>query len=144
MQRRLFAAALSLALAASTTIAYAQTITDSGGTVLPSVYDKSDATKVVQFCQITVTATATSLSLLLSAAGCNAVPSWAMGAYLTPEASATIAVRWRADGAAPTASVGQPVYAYEHGLVLGLGSLDALSLISATGASVTVDVMIEG
>lgn len=115
-----------------------------GGPVLQAVYDKSNATIAAQYCQITVTTTAASLSSLLSGASCAAIPATALSAYLTPEASAQIAIRYRADGTAPTAAVGQPIAGYQSWPMASLLTLNAALLISATGASVTVDVEIRG
>ncbi|MGO9744444.1 MAG: hypothetical protein ACLPN5_23565 [Roseiarcus sp.] len=135
---------LAAALALAATMTHAQTMMDTSGTILPGTYDKSGATRAAQYCQITVTTTATSLSSLLAAAGCAAATSTALYAYVTPETSAAIALRYRADGTAPTASVGEPIGGYQSWPMGGLPTLQAASLISATGANITVDVEIRG
>jgi hypothetical protein len=139
---------LSLALAATLAAlshAQAQTHMDAGGTVVPGTFDVSNATRAPAYCQIAVTTTATSLAALIVAAGCPAIQPWAGVAYLTPESSATIALRWRADGIAPTASVGDPIFGNtKDPSVLGYNAIVNAALISATGASVVVDVRIGG
>lgn len=139
------AGALSLAcFLAATASAGAQTRSDAGGTVIPGSYDVSNATKAPLYCQIAVTGVATSLANLISAAGCAAIPPWAMLAFVTPETSVQIAIRYRADGASPTASVGEPMLGWQTWPIQGVSALSGLSLISATGGSVTVDVEIRG
>lgn len=140
IKHTILAAALALALSP----AAAQTRTDSGGTVIPGVDDVSNATKAPQYCQVTVTTTAASLASLLSTASCAAVPSWATLAFVTPETNAEPAIRYRADGMAPTGSVGEPVLGWQTWPAQGASALSNLSLISATGANVPVDVEIRG
>ncbi len=135
---------LAAALALAATMTHAQTITDSGGTILPGSYDKSGATKAAQYCQIAVTPTATSLASLLASGGCASIRGWATLAFVTPEASTTVAIRYRADGTAPTASTGQPIAGYQSWPMQGLPTLEGASVISATGSNVIVDVEIRG
>jgi hypothetical protein len=135
----------ALALALFAGAADAQTHTDSSGTVVPGEYDVSNATKALEYCQIIVTTAATSLSSLLSAAGCSPIPATATFAWITPESSGSGAVlRWRSDGTAPTASVGSPIQGWQAWPAQGLNELSAMSLISATGAAVTVDIQFKG
>ena len=140
MRRFLIAGLLALAVGA----AFAQTRTDSSGTATPGVVDVGGASKTAVYCQITVTTTAASLSSLLSAASCAAIPSTALFAFVTPETSTQVAIRYRADGTAPTASVGQLIQGYQSWPMQGINTLNVASLISATGANVTVDVRIGG
>jgi hypothetical protein len=109
------------------------------------VYDTSYATKTPQYCQITVPPTAASLASLLSAAGCAAIPTWATLGVLTPETPTTFAIRWRADGTNPTASLGEPVFGdTKDPCLLGFNTISNTWLISATGGPVLVDVRIGG
>ena len=139
---------LALSLAASLaaiSFACAQTHTDASGTIVQGTFDTSNATKAPQYCQITVTTTATTLASLLSTASCASIPTWATVAAVTPETSSTAALRWRADGTAPTAGVGDPIFGYTKDTsMLGYNAIANASLISATGASVTVSVRIGG
>jgi hypothetical protein len=145
MKPAFLAGALSLALClTAASVAGAQTRSDAGGTVISGGYDVSNATKAPLYCQVTVTSVAANLGNLLLAAGCAPVPSWAMLAFLTPEATAQIAIRYRADGPSPTALAGEPVLGWQTWPIQGLNALSGLSLISSTGANVTVDVEIRG
>ena len=111
----------------------------------PVVSDISNANYPPLYCQITVTPTATSLASLLSAASCAPIPAWATVAYVTPETAATVAVRWRADGTAPTSAAGDPLFGYaKDPSILGYPAIVNASLISATGWNVTVSVRIGG
>lgn len=143
MKAHILALAATLAM---TALAYGQTFTGPNGTILQGVVDNSNATKTPQYCQITVTTTATSLASLLATAGCAAIPSWASVAVVTPETSTqTIMLRWRADGTAPTASVGDPIFGLtKDPSILGYNAITNAVLISATGASVTTSVRIGG
>jgi hypothetical protein len=144
MTPRKWAAAFAAMLTLGSPLASAQTNIDSGGTIIPGVYDKSYATKAPTYCQIVVTATATALSNLLAAAGCSAPASTAYLAYLTPELAASgVVVRYRADGNAPTASVGQPIGGFQAWPIPS-AAFSPLSLISATGASIIVSVEYRG
>ncbi len=135
----------ALALACLASPAWAQTHTDTNGTVVQGTFDVSNATRTPLYCQITVTTAATSLAALLSSASCSTIPTWATVAILTPETSATVALRWRADGTAPTAAIGEPVFGNtKDPCLLGYNAINNASLISATGANVTVDVRIGG
>ena len=134
---------MSLAFSAQSA-ALAQTRIDVGGTVVSGVYDVSNATRSPAYCQVTVTSSAATLASLLAAAGCGALPAWATSAFLTPESSLQIALRYRTDGVAPTASSGQPVLGWQSWPLQGLSGLSNASLISATGSNVTVDVEIRG
>lgn len=123
----------------------AAAVVTTGGGAVAATLDVSNATHAPQYCQITVTTTATSLASLLATAGCAAIPSWATVAYVTPEVSNTIALRWRADGTNPTASVGWPVFGYSaDSSILGYNAVINAVLISATGGSATVSVRIAG
>ena len=117
---------------------------DSTGTIVPEGYDISGATKAHVYAQIVVTGTATSLAMLLSTAGAGAIPTWALTAFLTPEATGTPVLRYRCDGMAPTAIVGQPILGWQNWPVQDSPSLTALQLISVGGGSVTVDVEFRG
>ena len=112
------------------------TQTDKDGTIIPETDDVGGATHAAAYFQITVTGTATSLATLIGAA----IPSWAAFAFVTPE---TGAIRYRADGTAPTASVGQPIAQGQSWPMQGLPTLSAASLISQSG-SVTVSVEFRG
>jgi hypothetical protein len=125
--------------------ALAATYTDSSGTITQGTFDVSNGTHAPNYCQIISTTTATSLASLLATAGCSPIPTWATLAVLTPETSTTVALRWRADGIAPTAAIGDPIFGYtKDPSLLGYNAIANTSLISATGANVTVDVRIGG
>lgn len=120
--------------------AAAQTTTSTNQPSQNPVYDYSGATHTSIYCQITVTTTATLLTTLLSTASCPTIPPWSLFAFITPEASSSVALRYRADSTAPTASVGVPIFGYSTFPIQSASTLQALSLISATGSSVTTDV----
>lgn len=142
----------ALALACLASPAWAQTHTDTNGTVVQGTFDVSNATHTPLYCQITVTTTATSLKSLLATAttvngnGCSStLPTWATVVYLTPESSSTVAIRWAADGTTISATLGEPVFGNtKDPCLLGYNAINNASLISATGANVTVDVRIGG
>jgi hypothetical protein len=86
------------------------------------------------FCQITVT-TATTLAAALSAAGCGAIPNGATYALFTSESTA---VRWRDDGVAPTAAVGQIIGTGTATAPVQAGfstNFSAMQLITESGSS---------
>ncbi len=122
------------------------TYTDQSGTIVAGVEEVANATKAPLYGLITVTTTAQTLSTLLAAATpAVTIPSWATVAYVLAEVSSTVALRWRADGTNPTASVGWPILGYAaDSSILGYNAITNASLISATGASVTVSVRIAG
>ena len=111
------------------------------------VADTSNANYPAQYCQVTVTTTAAGLAALLSAASCAAIPAWATVVFVTPESVALVALRWRADGTAPssctaspgTASCqqGQPIFGDAQTPIQGAASIGALQLISPSGSVVT-------
>ena len=123
----------------------AQSRYDYNGTIANTVFDVSNSTKVLGFCQIVVTTTATSLSSLLSTAGCTAIPTAATLAWILPESTGSGAVvRWRSDGITPTSSVGFPIQGWQAWPSQGVPEFTGMQLISATGSSVTVDVQFKG
>jgi hypothetical protein len=91
------------------------------------------------YAQVTVTTTAQTLAELLTAADelGGAIPEGADVVWIQPE---TTAIRFRADGTAPTSSVGWPI-APEQGWPVG-GKLEAIELIAAS--SVTVNLEFQG
>jgi hypothetical protein len=145
MRSTVFALAATLAMVSA---GQAQTHTDTGGTITAGTFDVSNATKAPQYCQITVTTTAATLVSLLAAASCTAVPSWASVAYVTPQSSGdanSVALRWRGDGVAPTAAIGDVLFGWTKSSdILGYSAINGAQLISATGVSVVVNVRIGG
>jgi hypothetical protein len=112
------------------------TQTDPSGTIVQETYDVSGATKAETYFQVTVTNAAQTLSALGAT-----IPSWAEFVFVTPE---TGAIRYRCDGTAPTAGVGQPIAQGQAWPVQGLPSLQAASLISQSGSNVTVSLEFRG
>ena len=145
MRSRALALAATLAMVSA---AQAQTHTDSGGTVVSGAFDVSNATHAPQYCQITVTTTAASLSALMATAGCAAIPSWATVAYVTPQSGGdanSVALRWRGDGTAPTAAIGDVLFGWTKSSdILGYNAIIGAQLISATGVSVVANVRVGG
>ena len=88
------------ALLASASLALSQTYTDSGGTIISGVIGKPAIIKPLGYCQLSVTTSAVQTST------CSGFPSTATYAVVCNEGTAA---RWRDDGTAPTASVGQPL-----------------------------------
>jgi hypothetical protein len=80
------------------------------------------------YCQLSVTA-----AVLVSTCS-GGIPAGATFAWITPE---TAAIRWRDDGTAPSATVGNPVAAGQQ-LVYG-GLLASLQVVAQSGTS-TVNV----
>lgn len=78
------------------------------------------------FCQITLTGTATTLQ-----SGCTKFPANANAALITVE---TASARWRDDGTAPTASVGQLLGS--GSAVYYQGDLTQLNFIAVSGSPV--------
>lgn len=143
-KRTLMAGALALAL--QPTGASAQTWTDTGGTVLNGVNDRSNATRAPGYCQITVTAAATTVAALLASGvgGSCAVPSWSTWAYFRPSTAGTAVVRCVADSTALTAGLGFPLDGLADfpmaGGVQGGGPFSTIKCISTGASSVTVDI----
>jgi hypothetical protein len=105
--------------------------------------DVSNATRAAAYCQITVTTTAASLASLLATAGCPAIQPGATAVGIIPESSTLYALRWRADGTAPTASAGMPLFGNVYTELHGTLTINALQLISPLG-SITTDINIGG
>ncbi|MDE2363139.1 MAG: hypothetical protein KGM42_10725 [Hyphomicrobiales bacterium] len=99
--------------------------------------DQSYATHAPAYFQATATNAAQSLASLIGAG----VPSWATMAWITPESGA--AIRYRADGTAPTASVGQPVALGQSWPLQGAGALSGAQIISQ-GANAVVSIELRG
>lgn len=109
-------------------------LTDTSGRQIVS--DVSNATHTPAYYQVSVTATAATLAALIA----TSVPSWATMAFITPE---TGALRYRADGTAPTTSVGQPIAQGQAWPVQGGAALAQMQVISQSG-SVTVSIEFRG
>ena len=127
--------------------AHAQTTSDTGGTVLSGVYDKSNATQAPGYCQVTVPASATSLSTMLASGlgGSCAVPNWAVWAYFLPRAAGNpVAVECVADSTALSATLGWPIQGYQAfpmpGSVRAGAPFSTTKCVSATGTPVTMDI----
>lgn len=97
--RKPLLAAFSCALVAVLP-AWAQTRTDSAGTVIAAVIAKPGIIAPLGFCTLSVSASAAQTSTCT-----GTFPATATYAAVCNEGSAA---RWRDDGTAPTASVGQP------------------------------------
>lgn len=142
----ILAAALAVGLSSAASAQSPQEIYGSG----PTGYDMFGATRTALYCQIQVTTTPTKLSDLLATAGCAAVVSKQITAVtLTAEATGDangVAIRWRSDGVtqAGATTYGSPVFGWTPKSIYGYPAINALSLISSTGGSVTVDVVLGG
>lgn len=99
--------------------------------------DTSYATHASAYAQVTVTTTAQTLAQLLGAA----VPAWATMAFVK---AATGSLHQRADGTAPTATVGYPITAGVDFPLQGAATLAAVQIISGTGSNITVDIEFRG
>ena len=145
IKRSLIAGAVSLALFSS--VALAQTWTDTGGTVLPGVNDRSNATQAPGYCQIAVTATASSLATLLASGsgGMCSVPTWATAAFFRPATAGIAVVRSTPDTTTPTAALGFPHDGQTSfpmsGSVQGGTPFSTIKCISTSGSSVTMDIL---
>ena len=106
-----------------------------------SAVDISNSLYAHAYAQITVGTSSATLAALLQAAGAPPIPSWALMAYLTPE---TAAIRYRCDGTAPTAAIGQPVQELQSMPVQGSGSLANLQMIAQGASGVTVSIEFRG
>jgi hypothetical protein len=84
------------------------------------------------YAQVTVTAAAQTLAQLLG----TSIPAGAMAVYVTPE---TGSIRMRADGVAPTTSVGQPIQQLQSWPVSGAAALDAMQIIASTATIVSFE-----
>ncbi|MCW2315325.1 hypothetical protein M2322_000859 [Rhodoblastus acidophilus] len=165
LKRLAFASAMALALSSaaicadvSFSVGSGQTkvLKDAGdGTYVDRTFDVSYATRLGVYSQITVTTTATTLNALLAAANISnstafpltAAPSWATAVYVTPSALGSgVSVRYRCDGVAPTAALGEPIQAGQSWPLAGpAGAIGgACQFVSATGAAVTVDLGFRG
>lgn len=82
------------------------------------------------YAQITVTGTAALLSALAT------IPSWATAVLITPESGS---IRYRCDGTAPTASVGQPISSGTSWPVQGAAVIAAMQLIASSSTTVSVE-----
>jgi hypothetical protein len=137
--------AVALTVTCGSASALAQ-IRDTGGTILPSVNDRSNATQAPGYCQVVVTTAAANLAALLSAGlgGTCSAPAWSTWAYFRPATAGTSVVRCAADGTALTVSLGFPLDGLTDfpipGGVQNSTPFSTLKCISTTGASVTVDI----
>ncbi|WCT78863.1 hypothetical protein [Novosphingobium humi] len=99
---------------------------------VPKGYDVSFGLKAPAYYQVTVSAAAKTLAQLIGAA----VPDWATMAFITPE---TGSIRYRCDGNAPTATVGQPVGSGQSWPLTGASALAAAQLIAAADTTVSIE-----
>lgn len=100
-----------------------------------ATYDTSYATHAPAYAPATATTSAQSLSSLA-----GSIPAWATMAFVTAETTAIPALRYRADGTAPTAAAGMPIPGWTAWPIQGAAALAAAQIISATGASVAISV----
>jgi hypothetical protein len=142
--------ALALAVALAATPSLARTLTDTDGTPIPGVNDRSNATNAPGYCQVTVPTTSTTLPAMLSTAatavqgGTCSAPSWATWAYFRPETAGVGVVRCAADGTTLSTTLGWPLDGAVGfpmpGGVKGGAPFSTLKCMSATGASVLMDI----
>jgi hypothetical protein len=101
-----------------------------------AVYDESYAQHPSAYYQVVATASAQTLAALIG----TAIPAWATMAFVTPEGGM---VRYRCDGTAPTAAVGQPVQQWQSWPITGAAALAACDIILASGTG-TVSIEFRG
>jgi hypothetical protein len=97
-----------------------------------AVYDQSYATHAPAYYQANVVASASTLSTLIG----TAIPSWATMVFITPE---TGAIRYRADGTAPTSAIGQPVAQGQSWPLQGVATLAAAQFIASATTTVSIE-----
>ena len=99
--------------------------------------DTSYATHAPAYYQSNVTSNTATLSTLIA----NTVPTWATMVYVTPE---TGGIRYRADGVAPTSSLGQPVAVNQSWPIQSAAALAAAQFISQNSSNVVVSFEFRG
>jgi hypothetical protein len=114
-------------------------LTSASGSIISEVADVGGTLQTEVYFTVSVTTAAQTLAQL----GIT-VPTWALFAYITPEATGIPVLRYRSDGVAPTASIGQPISSWQAWPIQGYNTLKSLQIISAIGSSVTTSIIIRG
>ena len=113
--------------------------TDSIGSVtvsnLPSIQTNYDVTYSVyapMYYQAIVTTAAQTLSSLIGVS----IPAWATVAFIIPENGT---IRYRADGGAPTSTIGMPIYQQQVWTIQGAIALSDAQLIAGSTTTVSIE-----
>jgi hypothetical protein len=103
----------------------------SGKAYIEPSYDLSFATQVPTYAQVSVGASAQTLAQL----GVT-IPPWAQMVNVTAE---TGAIRYRCDGVAPTASIGQPIAQNTPWQIKGPNAIAATQFIAGSATTVSLE-----
>lgn len=99
------------------------------------VYDNSYSTHAPAYYQVTAANTSASLGSLV-----GSIPSWATAVILLPE---NCSIRYRADGTAPTTSIGMPISSGAPFAIQGNTALSSIQLILSSNAAIGNTVSVE-